>query len=315
MEVLSLVKLTKEQQNEISELDKNLDLTVLDPSKVTEEDLIEADVIYGWSNKIDDDSVDKAHLKWVQTIRAGVDALPLDKLAKNEILLTSGSGANAVNIAEQTLAYMLMYVRKMNLAMRHQDEDKWELNEPYDEVYGKKVLIVGAGNIGVLLGKYAKALGMKTIGMRKSTKPTENMDEMMSMKNLNEAVAKADFVVNILPDTQETKDIFNADVFKHMKASAVYINIGRGKTTVTQDLIDALQSKEIAGAALDVVEPEPLPADNPLWDMDNVIITPHNAGRSKNYATRAFRIFKKNLKSFIENGEVVENVVDLDKGY
>lgn len=316
MDVLSLVKLTKEQQNEIRELTGNIDLEVIDPDKVTEEDLIEADVIYGWSNKIDDDSVDKAHLKWVQTIRAGVDALPLDKLAKNEILLTSGSGANAVNIAEQTLAYMLMHVRKMDLAMRQQDNDEWKVNEPYDEVYGKKILIVGAGKIGVLLAKYCKALGMKTIGIRRNpNKPTENMDEMMSINNLNDAVEKADFVVNILPDTKETQNTFNKDVFAHMKETSFYINVGRGKTTVTDDLIEALQQKKIAGAALDVVEPEPLPADNPLWDMNNVIITPHDAGRSKHYADRAFRIFKKNLKSFLENGEVVENVVDLSKGY
>ncbi|WP_300562107.1 D-2-hydroxyacid dehydrogenase [Companilactobacillus sp.] len=169
--------------------------------------------------------------------------------------------------------------------------------------------------MGSILGKYCKALGMKTIGIRRTAKATENMDEMMSMDQLDEAVGKTDFVVNILPDTKATEKIFNADTFKHMQSSSIYINIGRGKTTDTDALIDALESKEIAGAALDVFEPEPLPADNPLWDMKNVIVTPHNAGRSKHYAERAFAIFKKNLKSLLENGEVIENVVDLKRGY
>ncbi|WP_125710511.1 D-2-hydroxyacid dehydrogenase [Companilactobacillus zhongbaensis] len=315
MKILSFIPLSESQQREIRELSNNITLEVVSPQKATKRDLTEVDAIYGWSNRLEDHAVANGHLKWIQTIRAGVDALPLDDLRKEDIVVTSGSGANAINIAEQTLAYMLMFVRKLHLSMRDQDNDLWKLDEPYDEVFGKTVVMIGAGNIGSMLGKYCKALGMKTIGIRRTAKPTENMDEMMSMDQLNEAVAKGDFIVNILPDTKETEHIFNKAVFEKMNPNGIYINIGRGKTTSTPDLIEALETKQIAGAALDVFEPEPLPADNPLWDMENVIVTPHNAGRSPHYEERAFKIFKKNLKSLLENGEVVENIVDLKRGY
>lgn len=315
MKILSFIPLTDSQQREIRELSDDITLEVVSPEKATKEDLTEVDAIYGWSNRLEDHAVANGHLKWIQTIRAGVDALPLDDLRKEKIVVTSGSGANAINIAEQTLAYMLMFARKLHLSMRDQDKDLWKLDEPYDEVFNKTVVMVGAGNIGTVLGKYCKALGMKTIGMRRTAKPTENMDEMVSMGQLDEAVAKADFIVNILPDTKATENMFNKAVFEKMNPKGIYINIGRGKTTDTNDLINALETKQIAGAALDVFNPEPLPADNPLWDMENVIVTPHNAGRSPHYEERAFRIFKKNLKSMLENGEVIENVVDLQQGY
>jgi len=118
-----------------------------------------------------------------------------------------------------------------------------------------------------------------------------------------------------LPDTDETIGMFNNDLFAEMSKKAYYINIGRGKTTNMEDLVTALNNNEIAGAALDVTTPEPLPSDSPLWDMKNVIITPHDAGMSVHYEERAFDIFKRNLKSYVENGEVEVNEVNYSTGY
>ncbi len=315
MKILSFINLTEQQQSEIRELSGAIDLKVVTADTVSKDDLADVEAIYGWPTGVAESAVTNGHLKWIQTIRAGVDALPLEELHKENVVVTSGSGANAINIAEQTLAYMLMFVRKLHLSMRDQDNDLWNVDEPYDEVFGKSVLIVGAGNIGSVLGRYCQALGMKTIGMRRIVQDTEYMDEMMSMNQLDEAVGKTDFVVNILPDTKETEKMFDQKTFENMKDTGIYINIGRGKTTDTDALIKALNDNVIAGAALDVFEPEPLPADNPLWDMKNVIVTPHVAGRSKYYSVRAFKIFKKNLKSLLENGEVAENIINLKRGY
>ncbi|MQS90015.1 D-2-hydroxyacid dehydrogenase [Companilactobacillus mishanensis] len=315
MKVLSFIKLTDEQQEEIRALADDISLKVVSPEDATKDDLSKVDAIYGWSNRLESHAVANGHLKWIQTIRAGVDALPLDDIRDENILLTSGSGANAINISEQTLAYMLMFSRKLHLAMRDQDQNLWKLDEPYGEIYHKSVLFVGAGTIATVLAGYCKALGMHTIGIRRTAKKTENMDEMMSMDQLKTAVGLVDFVVNILPDTKATVNTFDASVFEAMKSDAVYINIGRGKSTNTENLITALKNKVIGGAALDVVEPEPLPADSELWGMKNVIITPHTAGRSTHYAERAFKIFKENLKSFHDTGKVEINVVDLHQGY
>ncbi|KRK64857.1 D-isomer specific 2-hydroxyacid dehydrogenase NAD-binding protein [Companilactobacillus tucceti DSM 20183] len=314
MKVLSLVDLTDKQKQELEEI-KGVDLNVVSAKSVTAEDLKGVEVLFDWSKKLQDDIVKSDTLNWIQTIRAGVDALPLRALDEKGILLSTGSGANSINIAEQALAYMLMFERSMNLSTWDQTKKVWHREKKYDEVYNKTVMLVGVGHIGSQLAQYAKALGMHTIGVRHSDKSLPNIDKMVAMKDIDKHLKEADFVVNSLPDTSDTEKMFNKEFFQKMAKTAYFISIGRGKSTDTNDLVEALQTKEIAGAGLDVVDPEPLNEDSPLWDMKNVILTPHNAGRSVHYEERAFKIFKKNLKSYIENGEVVENLVNYSKGY
>ncbi|HCD07409.1 D-2-hydroxyacid dehydrogenase [Companilactobacillus crustorum] len=314
MKVLSLVNLTKKQTEKIESISE-VELKVVSPKKVVAADLDGVEVLYGWSNNLKDAVLKSETLNWIQVVRAGVDALPLRQLADKGVILTNGSGANAINIAEQTLAYMLMFVRRMNLTARHQDAREWKQDDGYDEVYNKTVMIVGVGHIGTLIARYAKALGMKTIGVRRSNRPAEYIDEMIPMSEMKSRIGEVHFVVNVLPDTEETMGLFNQELFQAMSKKAYYINIGRGKTTNMEDLISALKNDEIAGSGLDVTTPEPLPSDSPLWDMENVIITPHDAGNSVHYSERAFDIFKRNLKSYVENGEVVENIVNYSTGY
>lgn len=314
MKVLSLVNLTKKQTDKIQSI-SGVDLKVISPKKVTPEDLDGVEVLYDWSNTLKDAVLKSDTLNWIQVVRAGVDALPLPELKEKGVILTNGSGANAINIAEQTLAYMLMFERRMNLTARHQDAHEWKQDDGYDEVYNKTVMIVGVGHIGKLIAKYAKALGMKTIGVRRTDQPTEYIDEMIPMSEMKSRINEVHFVINALPDTEETIGMFNKEIFQLMSKKGYYINIGRGKTTDMADLMSALQDGEIAGAGLDVTTPEPLPSDSPLWDMKNVIITPHDAGASVHYEERAFDIFKQNLKSYVENGEVVVNEVNYSTGY
>ena len=314
MKVLSLVNLTKKQTEKIQSI-SGIDLKVVSPKKVTPEDLDGVEVLYDWSNTLKDAVLKSDTLNWIQVVRAGVDALPLRELNEKGVILTNGSGANAINIAEQTLAYMLMFMRRMNLTARHQDAREWKQDDGYDEVYNKTVMIVGVGHIGKLIAQYAKSLGMRTIGVRRTDQDTEYIDEMIPMSEMKSRINEVHFVVNALPDTEETIGMFDEELFKAMSKKAYYINIGRGKTTNMDDLIAALQNEEIAGAGLDVTTPEPLPSDNPLWDMKNVIITPHDAGNSVHYEERAFDIFKRNLKSYVENGEVVVNEVNYSTGY
>ncbi|WP_119327196.1 D-2-hydroxyacid dehydrogenase [Companilactobacillus musae] len=314
MKVLSLVNLTKKQTDKIESI-SGVDLKVVSPKKVTPADLDGIEVLYDWSNTLKDTILKSDTLNWIQVVRAGVDALPLSELADKGVILTNGSGANAINIAEQTLAYMLMFARRMNLTTRHQDAKEWKLDEGYDEIYNKTVMIVGVGHIGKVIAQYAKALGMKTIGVRRSDKPVEYIDEMIPMSELQSRIGEVHYVINSLPDTNATAGMFNQELFAAMSKKAYYINIGRGKTTNMDDLVAALQNGEIAGAGLDVTTPEPLPSSSPLWDMKNVILTPHDAGTSVHYEERAFDIFKRNLKSYVENGEVIENVVNYSTGY
>lgn len=314
MKVLSLVDLTDKQKQELEEI-KGVELNVVSSKSATANDLKDVEVLFDWSKRLQDAILDSDSLNWIQTIRAGVDALPLRALDEKGIMLSTGSGANSINIAEQALAYMLMFERSMNLSTWDQTKRVWHREKKYDEVYNKTVMLVGVGHIGSQLAQYAKALGMRTIGVRHSNEPLPNIDKMVAMKDIEKHLKEADFVVNSLPDTSDTEKMFNKEFFQKMAKTAYFISIGRGKSTDTNDLVEALQTKEIAGAGLDVVDPEPLNEDSPLWEMKNVILTPHNAGRSVHYQERAFKIFKKNLKSYIENGEVVENLVNYSKGY
>ena len=314
MKVLSLVDLSDEQQQKLAKI-PGLDLQIVPKAEVTPEDLNGVEVLFDWSDKLREAVIKSDSLNWIQVKRVGVDALPLQELDDKGIILTNGAGANAQNIAEQTLAYMLMFERQLAQAVRNQMNNRWDDAGYYDEVAGKTAMIVGAGHIGSLIGQYAQALGMKTIGVRRSQTPTANMDQMVTMDQLADHLKDADFVINVLPETPATVGLFDEQLFQAMSKRAVYINVGRGKTTKTADLVTALQQQTIAGASLDVTDPEPLSADSALWQMDNVIITPHNAGNSVHYGERAFKIFRKNLKSYAENGEVAINEVNFQLGY
>jgi len=215
MKVLSLVNLTKKQTEKIQSI-SGIDLKVVSPKKVTPEDLDGVEVLYDWSNTLKDAVLKSDTLNWIQVVRAGVDALPLRELNEKGVILTNGSGANAINIAEQTLAYMLMFMRRMNLTARHQDAREWKQDDGYDEVYNKTVMIVGVGHIGKLIAQYAKSLGMRTIGVRRTDQDTEYIDEMIPMSEMKSRINEVHFVVNALPDTEETIGMFDEDLFKAM---------------------------------------------------------------------------------------------------
>jgi phosphoglycerate dehydrogenase-like enzyme len=181
-------------------------------------------------------------------------------------------------------------------------------------VAGRTMLVIGLGGIGTEAARRAAALDMRVIGTRRSSREGPDFVEYVGLSDeLFELAAEADFIVNALPLTTETTGLLDADFFSAAKRGAFLVNVGRGRTVVTDDLVAALESGQIAGAALDVTDPEPLPADHPLWQMDNVIITPHVASRDSNRA-RHMILFKENLRRFVA-GDALLNVVDPELGY
>ncbi|MDK8649392.1 NAD(P)-dependent oxidoreductase [Alloscardovia omnicolens] len=158
-------------------------------------------------------------------------------------------------------------------------------------------------------------MSMTTIGVNRSGHSSENFDSCLDLTHMREAIAQADYVVNALPLTADTADCVNAQVFQAMKSSAYYINVGRGKTTVSRDLVSAIQSGNIAGAALDVFDTEPLPHSDILWTLPNVICTPHTAGYSDMYTQRVLNSFLDNLNSFACDGQPKKHILNLNAGY
>ena len=290
----------------------------------TEEDaakhLPEAEIVMGWQKAVITHCLkENTELKWLQMWSAGVDSLPLADIKKYGITVTNSSGVHPLPIAEYVFAMLLTFVREIHYSVRHQQDHFWDTRTRVDGnislLNGKTIGILGAGVIGAEIAKVSKAFSMRVLGCRRSGKVLPEYDEMYAQAQLSEFLAQCDFVINILPNTPETNYIMNDEAFAAMKQGAYYITAGRGPTTSTEALISALQSGRLAGAGLDVTDPEPLPKDSPLWDFKNVIITPHNAGHRPDYAECVMDIFVENLESYVKDGKPCRNIINPDLAY
>ncbi|KKR33141.1 MAG: hypothetical protein UT63_C0023G0004 [Candidatus Gottesmanbacteria bacterium GW2011_GWC2_39_8] len=257
-------------------------------------------------------------LKWVHVESAGAQDISA-ALRHTDIIVTNSSGVHPIPIAEHVFGLLLMFTRKLNNAYKRQlEKQKWEKSYtlfPVEELSGKTMGIVGYGRIGKRIAEVAKSFGMKVIAIKHETQKEDiHADQFYKSEDLDILLAESDVLVNALPLTPETKGLFNLDKFKLMKRSAYFVNIGRGKTVIEKDLIQALKEEIIRGAGLDVFEEEPLLPSSPLWNLENVIITPHFAGWTPRYAERVIDIFCQNLEAYMKN-EKMPNFVDKQRGY
>ena len=276
----------------------------------------ETEIILGWSkNLVPLIEADDSIVKWIQYPFAGVNSLPLDLFEEKDIIITNGSGIHQYAVAESAIGLLLGLTRNIMTSARNQLKEEWVDSKNLYELHGKTMLIAGAGKIGVHLGQIAKGFGMKTIGINRSGRDIENMDEQYVQEDLKDVIGKADIVVNILPATKETHHLFNADMFDKMKTEVVYINVGRGESVDTDALLTALDNDKVLFAGLDVFEEEPLTKGHALWSHEKVLITPHIAGRVENYPKHLYPIFKENLESFLQGKELSTNKVELESGY
>ncbi|HEU0116709.1 MAG TPA: D-2-hydroxyacid dehydrogenase [Thermomicrobiales bacterium] len=258
-------------------------------------------------------------LRWVQARGAGVEHLPLAELAARDIVLTNMSGAHAANIAEHLLAMMLAFARRLPQLVRAQERREWRDTVTHGEVFelgGQTLVLVGMGAIGSELGQRAAALGMRVVGVRRrDDAPSPPWAERVyPVARLNDALALADHVALSLPLTADTRGLFGAARLAALPPGAFVYNVGRGGVIDTAALLDALKQGKLAGAGLDVTEPEPPPPDSPLWAMDNVLITAHTSGATPRYWERASELLIDNIRRF-RAGEPLRNVVDLAAGY
>ncbi|WP_416150405.1 D-2-hydroxyacid dehydrogenase [Salipaludibacillus sp. HK11] len=284
---------------------------------IWEEHLHSAEVIAGWKKQIKEAcKSNDTSIRWVQAWSAGVNSLPLGLLKDRNISVTSANGVHAYPISKTIFALILGLTRNIHTYVKNQQAKTWHHANLKLEIHQKTIGIIGVGAIGKETAKIAKAFGMEVLGVRNSGIPSEYVDNMYSSDQLNEILPLCDFVVVTLPLTKDTTYLFGRDQFKQMKNTGVFINIGRGQIVVENELIDALQIGEIAGAGLDVFETEPLQPDTPLWNMDNVIVTPHTAGATEHYDKRVIEdIFIPNFKKYVQDKPMPVNLLDFNKGY
>jgi len=312
--LLSYIQLTDEQMENIKDVATDYEIIA---SLSEAEDKGEVKAVYGWdkeemSELMNDPGND---LKWVQLISAGVDYVELEKLKELEVTLTNASGIHSHSITESIFGMILNHTRQIGYSLIKQREGKWAPKSNATELKDKTMLIVGTGAIGTQTGQVARAFGMKTVGVNRSGRDVLHMGEMVTQDKLSDVLSQADFVVNILPLTDETENLFDLKKFRAMKSSAVFVNVGRGQTVVTDDLLKALDEKWLSYAALDVVHEEPLPEDHPIYSREDVLLTPHISGSLEDYTASVFPIFLENLRTFVSGEEMTKNVVDYDAGY
>lgn len=259
----------------------------------------DAEVIISIGRWLTSEVVDKAvNLKWVQCTITGTDHLAGPLSSRSGIILTNGRGIHGPQMTEITLLHMLALYRQVRRLTKNQEQHIYDRFLP-KVLETRKVAILGMGSIAEHMARVFRALGMTVTGISRTNRPVEGIDRIFVRENIREAVADVDFLVVLVPYSPDTQNIVNAEVLKAMKPSACLINVARGGVVDEPALIEALNKGTIAAAGLDVFATSPLPEDSPLWDMDNVFITPWVGGRSDIYAEKVLTIIEPNLDHFI----------------
>jgi phosphoglycerate dehydrogenase-like enzyme len=256
-------------------------------------------------------------LRWVQVGSAGVSNCMYPELVDSAITLTNAKIIQGPEIADHALALLLFLTRNLGHSVEIKATGDWgrELFDNLIELRGKTALVIGLGGIGTQVAERASAFGMRVLGIDpKDISYINSVETVGKPDQLHNFLPSADVVFMCAPITTESSQMLGSDEFSLMRKGAYFINVSRGKIVDTQALLEALKSGHLAGAGLDVTEPEPLPKGHPLWKVNNVIITPHIAGQSDGITRRRMELFEENLKRF-EQGLPLRNVVDKKRGY
>jgi phosphoglycerate dehydrogenase-like enzyme len=281
--------------------------------------LPEAEVLFGWG--LDAGNFERAtRLRWVQITAAGAQRLLFPAMVSSDVVLTNTRGLHAAPIAEHVMGVILSFARKLHLARDAQTRVSWEQESlwggppPLRELGRSTLGLVGVGGIGAAVAARARAFGMRVLGLRRRALPSADVDEVLAPDRLDELLERSDYLVVSVPSTPETRGMIGATQLARMREDAVIVNVGRGRVVDEDALATALRSGRPAGAALDVFGEEPLPESSPLWRMPQVLLTPHLAGATPHYWSRAVGLFRENLRRFL-GGEPLLNVVDKHAGY
>lgn len=256
-----------------------------------------------------------SRLRWVQTLTAGSDRVSFPDLLQRGIVLTNGSGIHAPNLAEHIMGLMLAFARGLPVLIRAQTRREWKQDGRQFELQGQTLCVVGLGDIGLALAERASSMGMHVTGVRRrAIAAPDIIEKVAQLEDMDPLLADADHIAICLPLTARTGEVFDARRLALLKPSAYLYNIGRGEIVDQDALIDALRSGRLAGAGLDVMTPEPLPSDSPLWELENVIITSHTGGRSPRRMGRFVDLLIDNIARYRAD-EPLRNIVDPIEGY
>ncbi|WP_338753392.1 D-2-hydroxyacid dehydrogenase [Bacillus sp. FJAT-52991] len=280
------------------------------------EELSDAEIIVTFGENLTPQRIEACkQLKWVMVASAGLEKMPLASLSEKDILVTNARGVHKIPMAEFTLGYLLNHVKRFLELQKLQGESTWNKRLPIGELADQTLLVLGTGAIGSEIARLAAAFRMKTIGINRSGRIADSFSNVYQIDQLLSVLPEADFVVSILPSTNETKHLLKKEHFQAMKKTAAFINIGRGDVLEEQVLMDALNEEEIAHAYLDVFVQEPLLEEHAFWNHEKITVTPHISSITPQYLPRVFEIFEYNLDQYLQGQGIYKNRVDINRGY
>ena len=315
MKILVTMRMNETRKQRLLSSAGDADLLFLPSREVTDELLSTADAVIG--DLPPKRLTGAQNLKWIQLGSAGADGYTEPGVLPVGAVLTNASGAYGLAISEHMVACLLFLMKNLGAYAENQAEHVWRDRGPVSSVWNARTLVVGLGDIGGEFARRMHALGSHVTGIRrhKALKP-DYLDALYQPDRFTDCLRDADVVASCLPGTRETRRLYDRDAFAAMKEGAYFLNVGRGSSVDSFALADALNSGRLAGASVDVTDPEPLPADHPLWSAKNILITPHISGGDHLPETveRIVGIAADNLDRFV-NGRELRNVVDLNAGY
>lgn len=276
-----------------------------------------ADVMLGWNFRADslrEAWVSADRLRWIHWGGAGVDAAMFSELVASDVVLTNARGVFDGSMAEWTLGMIICFAKQIPQTLKYQMQHEWNYRMT-ETVAGKKALVVGVGSIGRAIGRLLRAAGMEVAAIGRSARDGDaDFGQIHAIDDLHDHLGNTDYVVLITPLTEQTRGLFTAAEFEAMASHARFINLGRGPLVVEADLIAALHSGQIAGAALDVFVDEPLPEDSPFWDAPNCLVSPHMSGDFHEYLEVMADQFMANWQRF-QAGKPLNNLIDKSLGF
>lgn len=253
-------------------------------------------------------------LKWIQLSSIGIDQVPRDKVKNQGITVTNNRGGYSIPMGEWIVMKTLELLKNSKEFYNKQNQRKWQIDTSILELYNKTVCFVGTGTIAAEAAKRLQGFDANILGINTAGRDVEYFHKCYPMSELGNVLGQSDVVVLSIPYTKETHHLINKDNISLIKKGACLINIARGSIMEEAALIEALKQGNLRGAALDVFEEEPLSPGSPLWELENVILTPHNSWISEMRNERRYKIIYENMKRYI-SGETLKNLVDLEKGY
>ncbi|WP_330665115.1 phosphoglycerate dehydrogenase [Tepidibacter sp.] len=313
MKVLFTYDYGEEKMNEIKKL--GYEIVYMNEKEIyNNQNINDIDVLvcYNPFEKIDMDKFTK--LKLIQLSSIGVDQAPIDYIKRNNIILSNNKGGYSIPIGEWIILKILEIYKNSLYFYKNQENRDWKINTNLLELYNKNVGFIGTGTIAIEAAKRLQGFGVNIYGLNTKGRSVEYFDKCFSVNDMDEFLLECDILVVSIPYTKETHHLIDAKVIDKMKDGCVLINIARGSIINEIDLIEKIKQGKFLGVALDVFEQEPLEKESPLWDLDNVILTPHNCWISENRNNRRFEVIYENLKK-IKNKEELINLVNLSKGY